>query len=128
MPLWNIALQYVIQQNCMNIWWCFLMISCTFWRSRKNVWNSPKLSCGFNIDCKRCINFQVYKIIRSHLCFCFCLFEFNWFLSNIILSLYSNKSFTLHNNHKLYQTFYLARISVGLMEIYHLIWIDGFWW
>ena len=24
------------------------MISCTFWRSRKNLLNSPKLSCGFN--------------------------------------------------------------------------------
>ena len=27
---------------------CFLMISCTFWRSRKKLPNSPKLSCGFN--------------------------------------------------------------------------------
>ena len=26
---------------------CFLMISCTFWRARKHVSNSPKLSCGF---------------------------------------------------------------------------------
>ena len=29
-----IALQYVIQNNCRKVWWCFLMISCTFWRSR----------------------------------------------------------------------------------------------
>ena len=34
LPLRYIALQYVIQNNCMNVWWCFLMISCTFWRSR----------------------------------------------------------------------------------------------
>ena len=43
LPLGNIALQYVIQNNCRKVWWCFLMISCTFWRSR----NWPKLSCGF---------------------------------------------------------------------------------
>ena len=36
----NFALQYVIQNNWRKIWWCFLMISCTFWRSRrrKNSW------------------------------------------------------------------------------------------
>ena len=48
LPLGNIALQYVISNNCRKVWWCFLMISCTFWRSRKYLWNSPKLSCGFN--------------------------------------------------------------------------------
>ena len=47
LPRGNIALQYVIQNNCMNVWWCFLMISCTFWRSGKKLLNSPKLSCGF---------------------------------------------------------------------------------
>ena len=30
LPLGNIALQYVIQNNCRKVWWCFLMISCTF--------------------------------------------------------------------------------------------------
>ena len=45
LPLRNIALQYVIQNNCMNVWWCFLMISCTFWRSRQILLDSP--SCGF---------------------------------------------------------------------------------
>ena len=44
----KIALQYVIQNNYRKIWWCFLMISCIFWRSRKFLSNSPKLSCGFN--------------------------------------------------------------------------------
>ena len=34
LTLGNIALQYVIQNNCRKVWWCFLMISCTFWRSR----------------------------------------------------------------------------------------------
>ena len=34
----------------MNVWWCFLMISCSFWRSRQNLLNSPKLSCGFNSE------------------------------------------------------------------------------
>ena len=29
-PLANIALQYVIQNHCQKVWWCFLMISCTF--------------------------------------------------------------------------------------------------
>ena len=48
LPLGNIALQYVIQNNCRKVRWCFLMISCTFWRSRQNLLNSPKLSCGFN--------------------------------------------------------------------------------
>ena len=47
MPLGNIALQHVIQNICTKVWWCFLMISCTFWRSRKKLLNSPKLSCGF---------------------------------------------------------------------------------
>ena len=47
LPLGNIALQYVIQNNCRKIWWCFLMISCTFWRSTTNFLNSLKLSCGF---------------------------------------------------------------------------------
>ena len=36
LPLGNIALQYVIPNNCRKVWWCFLIISCTFWRSRKN--------------------------------------------------------------------------------------------
>ena len=47
-------LQYVIQNNCTKVWWCFLMISCTFWRSRKKekLSNSPKLSCGFNTQHK----------------------------------------------------------------------------
>ena len=31
LPLGNIALQYVIQNNCSKVWLCFLMISCTFW-------------------------------------------------------------------------------------------------
>ena len=48
LPLGNIALQYVIQNNCRKVWWCFAMISYTFWRSRKKLLNSPKLSCGFN--------------------------------------------------------------------------------
>ena len=48
LPLGNIALQYVIQNNCRKVWWCFLMIFCTFWRSIKKKLNSPKLSCGFN--------------------------------------------------------------------------------
>ena len=30
LPLGNIALQYVIQNNFRKVWWCFLMISCTF--------------------------------------------------------------------------------------------------
>ena len=34
LPLGNIALQYVIPNNCRKVWWCFLMNSCTFWRSR----------------------------------------------------------------------------------------------
>ena len=50
LPLGNIALQYVIPNNCSKVWWCFLIISCTFWRSRKKLSNSPKLSCGFNIE------------------------------------------------------------------------------
>ena len=36
LPLGNIALQYVIPNNYRKVWWYFLMISCTFWRSRKN--------------------------------------------------------------------------------------------
>ena len=31
----------------MNVWWCFLLISCTSWRSIFLLLNSPKLSCGF---------------------------------------------------------------------------------
>ena len=50
LPLGNIALQYIIPNNCRKVWWCFLMISCTFWRSRKHLSNSPKLSCGFHFD------------------------------------------------------------------------------
>ena len=46
LPLGNIALQYVIQNKCRKV--CFLMMICTFWRSRKKLLNSPKLSCGFN--------------------------------------------------------------------------------
>ena len=35
LPLGNIALQYyVIPNNSRKVWWCFLMISYTFWRSR----------------------------------------------------------------------------------------------
>ena len=48
LPRGNIALQYIIQNNCRNVWWCFLMISCTFWRIFFFL-NSPKLSCGFKI-------------------------------------------------------------------------------
>ena len=33
-PLDNIALQYVISNICRKVWWCFLMIPCTLWRSR----------------------------------------------------------------------------------------------
>ena len=43
LPLGNIALPYVIPNNCRKVWWCLLMISCTFWRSRKKLSNSPKL-------------------------------------------------------------------------------------
>ena len=35
LPLGNIALQYVFQNNCRKVWWCFLRISCIFWRSRE---------------------------------------------------------------------------------------------
>ena len=49
LSLGNIALQYVIPNNFRKVWWCFLMISCTFWRWRKNLSNSPKLSCGFKL-------------------------------------------------------------------------------
>ena len=49
---WAILHYYVIQNNCRKVWWCFLMISCTFWRSRKKLLNSPKLSCGFNAALK----------------------------------------------------------------------------
>ena len=35
------------QTIAVQVWRGFLMISCTFWRSRKNLSNSPKLSCGF---------------------------------------------------------------------------------
>ena len=37
LPLGNIVLQYAIPNNCRKVWWCFLMISCTFWRSRKKI-------------------------------------------------------------------------------------------
>ena len=39
LPLGNIALQYmyVIPNNCRKVWWCFIKISCTFWRSRKKI-------------------------------------------------------------------------------------------
>ena len=43
---------YVIPNNCRKVWWCFLMISCTFWRSRKILLNSPKLPCGFKSGMK----------------------------------------------------------------------------
>ena len=33
-PQGNVALQYAIQNSCRKVWQCFLMISCTFWRSR----------------------------------------------------------------------------------------------
>ena len=35
LPRGTIALQYVIQNNCRKVWWCFLMFFCTFWRSRR---------------------------------------------------------------------------------------------
>ena len=35
LTLGNIALHYVIQNNCRKMWWCFLMISCTFWKSQQ---------------------------------------------------------------------------------------------
>ena len=65
LPLRNIALQYVIQNNCMNVWWCFLMISCTFWRSRKSLWNSPKLSCGFKLGVLFCMKTAFYPFLSS---------------------------------------------------------------
>ena len=37
-------------QEGLRLWWCFLMISCTFWRSRIFFpSNSPKLSCGLKL-------------------------------------------------------------------------------
>ena len=57
LSLGNIALQYVIKNNCRKIWWCFLMIPFISWRSRKKFLNSPKLSCGFK--CKG----ETYKIM-----------------------------------------------------------------
>ena len=66
LPRGNIALQYVIQNNCSKVWWCFLMISCTFWRSRIFFLNLPKLSCGFKGDLRTICRFsymKVYKLI-----------------------------------------------------------------
>ena len=81
LPLGNIALQYVIQNNCRKIWLCFLMIFCTFWRSRKNLLNSPKLSCGFNVSSMivqgRAIFFNDFFQLYSHeftVPFIFCKF------------------------------------------------------
>ena len=52
----------VIPNNCRKVWWCFLVISCTFWRSRKKLSNSPKLSCGFNNNkIKRKRNWKRYQ-------------------------------------------------------------------
>ena len=48
------------------------MISCTFWRSRKNIPNSPKLSCGFNNFNKwQWINYQwKYSHVKCKVFFC----------------------------------------------------------
>ena len=45
----NIALQYVIQNNCRKVWWCFVMISCTFWGSRKKKVEFTKTILGFKL-------------------------------------------------------------------------------
>ena len=80
LPLGNIALQYVIQNNCRKVWWCFLMISFTFWRSRRKLSNSPKLSCGFKVfqygyfkngstTCRlKDENYCLWKLKTEHLC------------------------------------------------------------
>ena len=47
---YNMSFQTI---NWRKVWWCFLMISCTFWRSRKNLSNSPKLSCGMRTSRSR---------------------------------------------------------------------------
>ena len=62
LPRGNIALQYVIQNSCRMVWWCYLMISCTFWRSRKNVSNSTKLSC-----CLSAVKQKKQKLVNSKL-------------------------------------------------------------
>ena len=41
---WAILHYNVIPNDFRKVWYCFLMISCTFWRS--NCWIT-KLSCGF---------------------------------------------------------------------------------
>ena len=62
LPRDNIALQYVIQNNCRKVWWCFLMIFCTFWRSRRRKkLNSPKLSCGFKFFKSDRCQFYIFK-------------------------------------------------------------------
>ena len=43
------TLQHVIQNNCQWVYWFFLMVWSTFWRSRKFLTNLPKLSCGFKL-------------------------------------------------------------------------------
>ena len=44
---------------------CFLMVWSTFWRSRKNLTNLPKLSCGF-----KCPLFLAYFIFLIDFCNC----------------------------------------------------------
>ena len=57
----------VTQNNCRKVWWCFLMISCTFWRSRKNLLNLPKLSCGFKIDgLNHILSAEIQKTLNSN--------------------------------------------------------------
>ena len=57
----------IIHNNYRKIWWCFLMIPCTFWRSRKKKLNSPKLSCGFNWT-----DGYILKILNFHCLSTFC--------------------------------------------------------
>ena len=58
-----IALQYAIQNNCRKVWRCFLMIFCTFWRSRNFLSNSPlKLFCGFNLTCRLSLAKQLISL------------------------------------------------------------------
>ena len=71
MPRGNIALQYVIQNNIRKVWWCFLMISCTFWRSRKNSLIHQNYLVAL-MDKKfehfrRIVNILVYWWVANHL-------------------------------------------------------------
>ena len=106
-------LQHVIQNNCRWVWWCFLMVWSTFWRSRKNLTNVPKLSCGFNLEQFYidftfrgfCINFpapanysfRIHKTDRIHQT-CALQFPKNFFCMMLLSRFFLASKITPKNN------------------------------